>query len=63
MNKELELLAKQYIEFEGKEVPERLLENYIIDADKSVRWNREEVKKHNENRKAIILENLSLIHI
>lgn len=57
MDKELELLAKEYMEFEGQEVPERVLENYIIDADKSVRWNREEVKRHNENRKAIILEN------
>ena len=57
MDEELELLAKEYMEFEGQEVPERLLENYIIDADKSVRWNREEVKRHNENRKAIILEN------
>lgn len=57
MDKELELLARKYLKFEGQEVPERLAENYIIDEDKSVRWNREEVKRHNENRKAIILEN------
>lgn len=57
MNKELELLAKEYMEFEGQEVPERLLDNSIIDEDKSVRWNRQKVKNHNENRKAIILEN------
>lgn len=57
MDKELELLARKYAEFEGEEVPERLAENYIIDEDKSARWNREEVKRHNENRKAIILEN------
>lgn len=57
MDKELELLAREYMEFEGQEVPERLSENYIIDEDKSVRWNREEIKRYNENRKAIILEN------
>ena len=45
------------MEFEGQEVPERLLDNSIIDEDKSVRWNRQKVKNHNENRKAIILEN------
>lgn len=57
MNKELEMLARRFIEFEGEEVPEKLSDNAIIDEDKSVRWNREEIKKHNENRKAIILEN------
>lgn len=57
MNKELEMLARRFIEFEGEEVPEKLSDNSIIDEDKSVRWNRQKVKNHNENRKAIILEN------
>ena len=39
--------ATEYLEFSCKPSFSKYREGYVIDEDKSVKWNREEVEKHN----------------
>ena len=46
--KEIDAEQKIYEEMSCKPSTKRLNENHVIDEEKSVRWNREQVKKHND---------------